>query len=418
MKKRILCTICAILILASCLPVLASCGVENVYELGPYSINREEYAYLMCSYKRQILEAVGLDESYINSQISAESPMTYGQYIEGMYREQFEQSVYSLLYSQALFDEYGLSLTQAQYDNIRAVANAMAHAYGGGTEKGFNKAVKQYGFTYDALYSVYEKQTKESVLVSYLYGDNYNKITDAQKDRFYKDNYIHFQILVVNTLYRQTSDGSFINLTEAERNTMLKIETELTKFLVNEDKNYNYEMLPKLLGVDSMENVTYEDLWNHSKINDDKTYPGGIYSITPSAYELTMKTTLTQAMLTQEGDVSALVAKRYFEGNGSLTISGSTESIKKGDSFEYGTVFIKRLPIDDGAWQKTENKEFFGQSFITSTARDVLFKTLSDYEAKSTYTLRVQETIKSEYSLISIPANRIDYDYLHQSSEN
>lgn len=420
MKKTFLCTLCAILCISLCLPILSACGKKNVYELGPHSISQEEYSYLMCSYKRQIIESIGLDESYLNYPISEEKgAITYGQYIESMYREQFEMSVYSLLYSQALFDEKGLTLSDEDYNNIAAITNAVAYEFGGGSIAGFNQVAKQYGFSRDSLYSVYVKQAKESALVDFLYGDNYSKITDTDKDRFYKDSYIHFQVLVVNTLYQQNEDGTFSNLAPEQRQTMLDLEKELDMFLLNEEKDYSkYKLLPKLLKVDDMSKVTYEDIWNSDFINDDQTYPGGMYMIKPNMYQMTVKNTLSQAMLTQEGDVSSIKAKRYFENEGTLNMGDSTETIKKGDYFEYGTAYIKRLPIDEGAWRNEGNKDFFTyETFIAGAARNALMNTLTAYEESTTYSLMVNEAVKSTFSLATIPANYLDYDYLHQKPQ-
>lgn len=413
MLKRFFCTLCAILCVAACLPVLSACGNATVYELGPYTIDEEEYAYLMCTHKRQILETIGLDEAYINYQVSEDSSTTYGEYIENMYREQFEQSVYSLLYAQALFDEYGLSLTDEEMASVTAVADAMIYNYGG-NNSGFDRAVEDYGFTHGTLYSIYEKQAKESKVVSYIFGDNYGKLTDKQKEYYYSENYIHFQTIVVNCLYQKNADGSFSNISDEERATKLKLVDELSKFLCLEDMSYNYEILPKILKVDDMSKVTYEDIYNNTYINDDLTYPGGMYMVKPNAYQSLTKNTLTQAMLTLEGDVSAIEAKRYFDGEGTITLNGATEEIKKGDYFEYGTAFIKRLSVDEGAWKREENKDFFGDSsFISGVARTILFDTYASYEQKCPFTCLVNNSVLEEYSLATMPANRLDYDYFH-----
>lgn len=418
MLKRFFCTLCAILCIISCLPVLNSCAADTMYELGPYSIDEEEYAYLMCTHKRQVLETLGLDEAYINYQVSEDNTKTYGEYIESMYREQFEQSVYSLLYAQALFDEYELSLTEEEQESISAVAKAIIYNYGG-SNQGFDRAVEEYGFNHKTIYSIYEKQAKESKVISHVFGDNYDKLTDKQKEYYYTENYIHFQTIVVNCLYQKNADGTFSNIPEEARKTKLQLVDELSKFLCSEDMEYEYTILPALLNVDDMSKVTYEDIYNNTIINDDLTYPGGMYMVQPNLYQLTVKTTLTQAMATPEGDVSAIEAKRYFEGDGTITLSGTTETVKKGDYFEYGTAFIKRLPLDEGAWKREENKDFFNDSgFISGVARTILFNTYADYEKQCPYTLIVNNTLKEEYSLATMPANRFDYEYFHPSEEN
>lgn len=418
MSKRFLRTLCAILCIVLCLPIFTSCVVDTMYELGPYSLDEEEYAYLMCTHKRQILESLGLNEAYIDYPIAEDQSTTYGEYIEKVYREQFEQSVYSLIYAQALFDEYKLELSEDEKNSINAIAGAIVYTYGEGSAERFNSLASEYGFSQDTLYSIYEKQAKESKVINYLLGENYSKITDKQKEEYYKENYIHFQTLVVNCLYQKNENGTFSNISEAERQTKLKLVEELTAFLCREDMTYNYVLLPKILKVDDMSSVTYEDIWNNPYINDDTAYVGGVYMPKPNIYQMASKNTLSQAMHTQEGDVSAIEAKRYFDGDGKITLGDSSETINKGDYFEYGTAFIKRLPMEEGAWKKEENKDFFSSNnFVGGAAKSALLAIFSEYEKLSPYTLVVNLELKEEFSLITIPANRIDYDYFNQKEE-
>ncbi len=417
MSKIVLRIICAILCLLLCLPILTSCGKDNVYELGPYSISEEEYAYLLCSYKRTILEDLGIDESYLSYPISAKDSTTYGEYIERMYREQFEQSVYTLLFSLALFDEYNLELSKEKKDSIKAAANSVIFYYGNGSVSKFNSLAKEYGFSDDSLRSIYEKQAMESMVVSHIFGEKYSNLTDINKDDYYEESYIRFQVIVVNTLYHQDSDGDYSNLSPEETATMKSLEDEMIELLVRENLNYNYKILPVLLGKTDMSTVTYEELWANPKINDDSLYPNGYYMVKPNTLQMSTPTTLSQAMLTQVGDVSSIAAKRYFDGSGTITTEKGDETINAGDYFEYGTAFIKRLPLDDGAWKSEANKDFFGDSFISGAAQLNLFKTLQSFEKTSPYTMVVESSLKEDYSLATIPANYLDYDYLHGTEE-
>ncbi|MBE6673806.1 MAG: hypothetical protein E7596_01725 [Ruminococcaceae bacterium] len=417
MTKTILRIMCAILCLILCMPALTACGNDDVYELGPYSINEEEYAYLLCSYKRTILDELGLDESYLGYPVDSTSSMTYGEYIEKAYREEFEQSVYTLLFSLALFDEYGLELSEEQEKSIKRSATSVILYYGDGSVGTFNEFAKVYGFSNDTLYDIYEKQAKESMVISHIFGNNYSNVTDENKEDFYQENYLHFQVLVVNTLYQKNSDGSFSNLTEGQRKTMLDLENEIIELLIRNNLEYDYKVLPAILEKDDMSTVTYEELWAHPQINDDSLYPGGYYMPKPTPAQMMTVNTVSQAMLTKEGDVSPTKAKRYFDGNGSISTGDGKETINKGDYFEYGTAFIKRLPIDDEAWKKDENKDFFEKTFIAECAQNLLFKTLQNFEQSCPYTLIVSNELKEDYTLTKIPANYLDYDYLHGSEE-
>lgn len=403
------------------LPLISSCDSDKIYRLGPYEIKKDEYAYLMGMHKKKLLEAIGLDERYINEPISPTDTTTYGEYLEKRYREEFEQSVYTMLFSLALFDEYGLELTDAQKTNIRSTASAIVFEFGGGSTGVFDDIAEPYGFSSHTLYSIYEKQAKESLVIEYLFGDDYSKLNDEQKNDYYKESYLHFQVIVVNTLYKksESSTGKIIysNLSEEQRKVQLQLEKEIGLFLCQEDKNYKYQLLPAIIGKDISE-ITYEDIWSCKSINDDMTYPQGYYMLEPGINQFMTANTLSVAYMTKEGDVSLTPAKKYFEGGGEIKLPDGSETVKEGDYFEYGTAFIKRLPLDDDAWKRAENETFFKDSnFVVGSAQYALFRTLQTYEESCSYTLMVNEDEKARFSLETIPANEIDYYYFYQKAE-
>ena len=127
-------------------------------------------------------------------------------------------------------------------------------------------------------------------------------------------------------------------------------------------------------------------------------------------------TTITIATITKEGDVSVLAARRFFDGSGTIDGEDGKTTINKGDYFEYGAAFIKRLPIDDGAWKKEENKDFF-TDFLPKAAQHTIVKAFQAYEKSCPYTLMVQKEIKAEYSLATVYPNYIDYDFLYSKED-
>lgn len=424
--KRTLCVILCVLLIISIVILIFACSPSNVYELGPYSITEDEYAYLMCTYKRSLIDDLGIDESYLLYPAD-NSGKTYGQALEEMYRESyFEQSVYNLIYSLALFDEYGLSLSAEEQESIDSAVNSVIFYYGNGSATQFDALAEPYGFSHKTIKTIYEKQAKETAVVNHIFGKEFSKITSEQKDNFYKDNYLHFQVLVLNTVYQKNDDGTFSNLSESERAAMLELEKELTALLCSEDMNFNYKILPSILkkpvvveeNGKKVPNVTFEELWSNPKINDDSLYPNGYFMIKPTPYQLMSVTTLTTAFNTKIGDVSVTAAKRYFDGNGSITTENGKEEIKEGDYFQYGSAYIKRLPMQEQAWKDEANKDFFpSDTFLPAVASNVLFYTMQEYEKTSAYTLTRDTGIMERYSLETIPANNLDYEYLHGSND-
>ena len=194
--KRIISVLLVLAIVATLLIILFACGTANVYELGPYSITEDEYAYLLSSYKRTIIDGLGISEDYLDYPIDSSSSTTYGEYIEKMYREEFEQSVYTLLFSLALFDEYGLEFTEEDEEAIEKAAKSVIVYYGDGSPARFDELARPCGFTNETIYSIYEKREKEKAVIHHVLGVNYSNLTETQKDNHYKDNYIHFRFLL------------------------------------------------------------------------------------------------------------------------------------------------------------------------------------------------------------------------------
>ena len=85
-----------------------------------------------------------------------------------------------------------------------------------------------------------------------------------------------------------------------------------------------------------------------------------------------------------EGECGVIDAKRYFDGDGTIKTENGEEEIKAGDYFTYGSAFIKKLPMEEKAYEKEENKEFFPkESFLSSVAQYTYYKRLSDYEKEN-----------------------------------
>ena len=393
------------------IPTFSSCGSQNAYELGPYSITEKEYCYLLGMFKKQLLVSLGYTEEQIGYEVS--EGVTLGEYLERTYKAEFEQSVFTLLFSQALFDEYGLSLTEEQENNLNASASGIIYYYGNLSESRFNEISAPYGFDADTLRSIYFKQAKESAVIRHLYGDNYSNLSDALKESFYKESYLHFQVLIVNTLYKKYVDSegntTYLNLSESEREYALLLEKELKELLVNENKDYNYIILKDKL------HLSYEELWE--LYSDDTVYPQGYYMRIPSASQMQSSSTLSAAFLLKEGDCGSVTAKRYFTGSGSIKTEDGKEEIKEGDFFEYGTAIVKKLSLDDGAYAREENKDFFPEStFLQNATQASYFKHLQEYESTTFYTLMYNKDLQGKHTLESVLANEIDYEYLYGSN--
>ena len=248
MKKTICRTLCLLFLVILLIPTISACGKDRaIYELGDYKITEKEYNYLMGMFKKKVL--VTFDSSLTDESLSLElsQGVTLGKYMEARYRDGFEQSLMSLLYSQSLFDELGLSLTDEELNQINATAAAIVAYYGNYSVKEFNKIAKQYGFDDEAMRSVYEMQYKENKVREYLLGANDSKITNADRESYYRSAYLRYQTLIVNTLYKLHTDSSgevkFVLLDEYEKAERERLVLELRELLVNKNMDFDYILL-------------------------------------------------------------------------------------------------------------------------------------------------------------------------------
>ena len=410
MKKRLLSILLATLLILSLLPLLSSCGSsDNIYELGAYSIKKDEYEYLMGMQKKRTLEALGAKEGQLYDEVM--EGVTLADYMDVLYREEFDQSVLILLFSQVMFDELGLTLSQEKIDTANAMVQTLIDNLGGGMERVFDKWLSKCGYTFtaDTLRRVYQMQAKENMVLNHLYGENRDNLNDEEIEEYYQNTYMHFQVLIINTLYKKHTDSSgkvtYVNLSEDERKYYKQLESEFTALLVEEDKDFNYIILK------DDKNLSFEELYE--KYSDDQFFPQGYYMKKPTSYQFANSDTLATALILNVGECGVIDAKRYFEGDGTIKTEDGEEEIKAGDYFTYGSAFVKKLSLDEGAYDREENKDFFPiDSFLTSVSSYAYYKLLSQYEKDNNTTVYVSGD-KDGYTYHSILANELDYYFFY-----
>ena len=406
MKKRFLSILIAVILVLSCLPLFTSCNSsDNIYELGAYSIKRDEYEYLFGMQKKLSLVNLGATEDQLGDTVMDQ--VTLADYMDVLYREDFEQSVLVLLFSQVMFDELGLTLSQEKIDYANSLVQKLIDSFGGGMERVFDKWLSNNGYTFtaDTLRRVYQMQYKENMVLNHLYGQDRDKLDEGQIEDYYQNTYMHFQVLIINTLYKKHTDSegkvTYINLSEDERKYYKQLEAELTALLVDEDESFNYIILK------DDKNLSFEELYE--KYSDDQFFPQGYYMKKPTSYQFASSDTLATALLLSEGECGVIDAKRYFEGDGTIKTENGEEEIKEGDYFAYGSAFIKKLPLDTGAYDREENSEFFPKdTFLSSVSQYTYYKLLSDYEVKNNTTVYYSSE-KDGYTYYSVKANELDY---------
>lgn len=403
--KRFLCALLLICVLLPCL-VFTSCGNDTVFSLGPYEIKEDQYRYLASMYNRQTFASNGIEGASWDTPLA--SGMTVGQMIDTMYTDKFLTSVFTLLYSQLLFDVYSLEMPQQMLDTIDGNVETVIAYYGGRSEQMFNQRAKEYGFTAETLREVYTMQIKQTLVVEHLFGEKGDKIEKEKLDAFFDKNYFCFQTLVINNKYKFVTEKNdkgedvevLESLTDYEMQERNDIIDDLTNLFVDNKADYVYKVIDPTM--------SYEELY--ARYSDDKAYPQGCYTTYPTT--ATGQNAITAAALLKENDVARVIARRSFTQGGTFEIGGEKITINAGDYFEYGYVFVKRLPSSKGAYEMDKYKDFFGD-FTDSAISSLFAEHLANFEKnESSYTLE-EHDIASELSLSSVTPNNLDYNLIY-----
>ncbi len=193
MKKNI--KIVAFLLCILCLlPLLAACGAETLMTYGEKTLSVNVYEFLL-SRMKGTLAYYGYEvekESFWNT-VADMNGMTYDDY----FRETIKDQAINYIVADSLFDEYGLALSaddEAQVDKLLGEYVKKA-----GSKTALNEELKEYGVNYDILRDVYILEAKVELLKKHLYGKDGEKISFAEKEEYFNENYVAFRQIFLAT---------------------------------------------------------------------------------------------------------------------------------------------------------------------------------------------------------------------------
>lgn len=406
--KRIFSIILLACILLSSLLCFSSCGNDAVLSLGPYEIKEDHYKYLASMYNRQLFVSVGIDGSSWDATVPS-TGMTLADTVDLRYTDAFLTSVITLLYSQLLFDVYDLEMPKTMKDTIEANVQTVINYYGPYSEQKFDKKAKDtYGFTSDTLRDVYTMQMKQTLVVEHLFGENGEKIEDEKLNALYEKNYMCFNTIVINNKYKIVKEINdegkevevFEDLTDAEVKERNDIIDDLTNLFIEPQEGYVYKVIDPTM--------SYEQLY--ARFSSDTAHPYGCYSRFPSS--AAGQNAITAAALLKENDVARVKAKHSFTQGGTIEIGGEKVNINAGDYFEYGYVFVKRLPLGEAAY-KNETYSYFFTDFMNEAMSQLFAEHLANYEKnEASYTLE-DHGIVEDIPLSSVDPNNMDYNLIY-----
>ncbi len=176
------------------LSALASCGAKTMIKYGDKTLSVNVYEFLL-SRMKGTLGYYGYEvdsESFWNTVVDMQGT-TYDDY----FRETIKEQAVNYVVAEKIFDEEGLALTEEHEARIDSILeNYVKNA---GSVKELNAELKEYGINYDMLREIYILEAKMQLLKEHLYGENGEKISDDDKEKYFNESYVAFRQIFLAT---------------------------------------------------------------------------------------------------------------------------------------------------------------------------------------------------------------------------
>ncbi len=362
---RVLGALLSALILAGALSGCSHDTSATVMTLGDAKVTANMYHYWASSSKGDFLysysDVKNTDEYWSSELVGG---MTAAEYLDSVVLEKVKMNLVAM----KLFDDYGLKLTSKQEQSIGDYISDLVKEYADGSKNMLNTALSEYGVNIDILKQIYIEEAKSTLLYQYLYGDDgQTAITDEEKEEYYQDNFVHFQMIFINNAYKYKTDSK-------------------GDYTTNDDGTYATEKL------------------SESEAAEKNAAVAKVKSALEQGEDF-------DALYSEYSELTSYANGLYFNRTGSFSesvyydIISAVDAIEEGqwtavENDEYGAYIMKKLPLDKGAWSSEENSDFFS-SFDTDVGDQVFRYFLRGYYDDIT----IDEEAIKEFSVSDVTPN-------------
>lgn len=346
MIKKIACLMLAV---AFAIPLLCACSQNEPYVMSykEYGITEKQYVYWMSYYKTTFLNSFieyGLVDKSAYTEDFWQNAPDGGQTFYEMTVARAEGYMKTLVVCMYLYDEYKLGESEDAREQLEvAVDKCIAEDISSSGSRGkLNGALGEYKLNISDLEKIYEIELKKTMVEEYLYGESgTDKVTDEEREDYYEKTYVRVKHVLVNTVdkYFLNDDGERVvdpstgyykteKLTDAEKAEKTALASDIYQKASNGD---NFEKLIEEYNED--EGMTY--------------YTDGYFLTSESSYE---KAFLEASLQMKEGEVRRVESA-------------------------YGVHIIKKYPLEERAYEKELNKNFFTdmESEVLSLKKEAMY---------------------------------------------
>ena len=314
------------LVLAVVMLMCTACSADTspaVMTYGETVITEAMYSYYVSTYKGRYIQSyddiTDSDEFWENG--------VGGRSGEEILRDLVYGNVAQNLVAAEEFRRAGLKLSDDQKSAVDTYIQSMIDELASGSRQTFNGYLAEFGINMDMLRDMLLMEKKAYTYYEYLYGEGGSEaVGDSDRDEYYKENFVHFQQIFINDIvvYETDSEGRFIQDENGNYKTREFTETEKTELESRIDAVKT--------GLEAGED--FDTL--REKYSDVSEYDDGYYF----------------SAATSTNYITSIVSAAFALEEGEWTFVESAR--------DKGAFFIKRLPLEDGAYKDEKYKEFFG----------------------------------------------------------
>ena len=315
-------------VLAACTMIIsgaAACAKSSpaVMTYGDSVITEAMYTYYVSTYKGRYINAyddiTDTDEFWLGE-------IKDGVTGEDVVSELIYGNVAQNLVAAEEFRKAGLKLSESDTNEVDDYIESMTDELASGSRKTLNGYLSEFGVNVNILRDIFLMEVKAQRYFEYLYGEGGSEaIGDSDREEYFSENYVRFQQIYINNIdmYETDEDGYYIQDENGNYKKRDFTDEELAEIQSRIDAVRD--------GLEAGED--FDTL--KEKYSDSKDYDKGYYfSVTTSTNYIT-----------------SVVSAAFALEEGQWTYVEAAE--------DKGAFFIKRLPLEDGAYNDEDCKDFF-----------------------------------------------------------
>lgn len=362
-----------------------------VMELGGTEITANMIEFWLSRYKAQFVHYYGdtICEQYDLDNIDQfwpivsdpETGKTFDDVMSGFIYENAQTYLCSLY----LFEQYGLSLPAETVKEVDAVMEELLEQYASGSKSEFNALLSNYGINYKLLRELYLIDEKVDYLQDHLFGPGGTLgVTSVDKENYYQENYVRMRqiCIFINECPEMDENGDYVKDTDGYVQYRDMTATETQEARARADAAMN-----KIKNGAAFQDVLSE----YDENTADDAYPNGIYMSADSALgtDAALETIYTALKEMKDGEIKLIET-------------------------ETGLHIVEKLELDEGAYDKEINSDFFSfwdaETGSNMTFEQFLMDPLFlDYIAESlekfSADVKIDEELLKKYKLSTVEAN-------------